>query len=79
MKLMRISLLLLILFAAIAGGCKIAQEVTDGEPGTLLGKGLPETSEQELSSGLEEIDEIEKLELDELDGSLDELEQMNWE
>ena len=50
MKLMRISLLLLILFAAIAGGCKIAQEVTDGEPGTLLGKGAPETSEQELSS-----------------------------
>ena len=37
---MRISLLLLILFAAIAGGCKIAQEVTDGEPGTLLGKGF---------------------------------------
>ena len=49
---MRISLLLLILVAAIAGGCKIAKEVADEEPGALLGKGLPETSEQELSSGL---------------------------
>ncbi len=79
MKLMRISLLLLILAAAIAGGCKIAKEVADEEPGALLGNGLPETSEQELSSGLEEINEIEKLELDELDGSLDQLELMVWE
>ena len=79
MKLMRILSLLFVLALAIVSGCKIAEEVTDEGPGALLGEGLPETSEQELSSGLEEIDEIEKLELDELDGSLDELEQMNWE
>lgn len=79
MKLVRISLLLFILIVAIASGCKIAKEVADEEPSTMSGKGFPETSEQELSSGLEEIDEIEKLELDELDGNLDELEQMNWD
>lgn len=79
MKILRVSLLLLLLGVAIVSGCKLAKEVTESGPGGMLGEGLPETSEQELSSGLEEIDEIETLEQDELDGSLDELEKMNWE
>lgn len=78
MKIVRISLLLLLLSVATASGCKVAQEVTEDGPGAMLGEGLP-TSEQELSSGLEELDDIEKLEQDELDSSLDELEKMEWE
>ncbi len=73
MRIVRISLLLLILAAAIVSGCKAAQDLSATEPGTLL-----TPSEEVVDSGLQELDEIDSLEED-LDLGLDELETIELE
>ena len=74
MKIIRISLLLLILAVAMASGCKIAQKISAQEPGTLLSEGA-NPSEQAVDSGLQELNELENL-TEETDLGLDELEKM---
>ena len=74
MKIVRISLLLLILAVAIVSGCKVAQKISAQEPGTLLGEGI-NPSEQAVDSGLQELNEIDTL-TEEPDLGLDELEKI---
>ena len=79
MKVLRISVLLLILAVAIASGCKVAKEITEKAPGTMLGeKPVLEPSEEAVESGLHELNDIDSLEED-LDLGLDELEKMELE
>ncbi len=73
MKIVRISLLLLILAVAIISGCKAAQDLSAAEPGTVL-----TPSEEVVDNGLQELDEIDSLEED-LDLGLDELETIKLE
>lgn len=75
MKIVRISLLLLILTVAVVSGCKVAQKISDTEPGTLL-EGTP--TEQSVDTGLQELQEIDALE-EENDLGLDEMEKMQLE
>lgn len=70
MKIVRISLLLLILAVAIVSGCKVGKNLSDQQPGTLAAP-----SEEVVDSGLQELNEIDSLEED-LDLGLDELETM---
>jgi len=77
MKILRISILLLILAVAIVSGCKVTKEVTENGPGGMLGSGL-ESSSESMESGLEELNEFDSLE-EQDDLGLDELEQMELE
>ena len=73
MKIVRISLLLLILAVAIVSGCKVAQDISS-EPGTLLSEGAT-PSEQAVDSGLQELEEIDSL-AEETDLGLEEIEKI---
>jgi len=77
MKIVRISLLLLILSVVIVSGCKVAEDSSDKKPETLLGDGAA-SSEEVVNSGLQELNEIDSLE-EELDLGLDDLEKMELE
>ena len=77
MKILRISVLLLILGVVIVSGCKVARDISATEPGTLLSEGAT-PSEQAVDSGLQELDEIDSL-TEETDLGLDELEKMQLE
>ena len=76
MKILRISVLLLILGVAIVSGCKVAEDISQ-EPGTLLAEGATPT-EQAVDNGLSELEEIDSLQ-EETDLGLDEIEQMELE
>ncbi len=78
MKILRISvLLLLILSVIIVSGCKLGKNLSDQQPGTMLGEGAT-PSEQAVDSGLQELDEIDSL-TEETDLGLEELEKIQLE
>ena len=67
MKLVRISLLLLILAVVVVSGCKVAQPET-----------VADSSEQVVDDGLQELEEIDSL-AEETDLGLEEIEKMELE
>ena len=68
MKILRISLLLLLVAAVVVSGCKVAQQTAPAS------ETVP--SEQVVDSGLQELNEIDTL-TEENDLGLDELENMD--
>lgn len=73
MKIVRISLLLLILAVAIVSGCKAGKNLSDQQPGT-----LSTPSEEVVDNGLQELNEIDSLE-EETDLGLEEIEKIELE
>ncbi len=71
MKIMRISLLLLLVAAVAVAGCKVAQE-----PAVLTDQTA--SSDQIVENGLQELNEIDSL-AEENDLNLDELEKLELE
>ena len=79
MKVIKVAVLLLLLVAAVAAGCKVTEKVTENGPGALIGAGTPEASEKELSTGLQELDDIQALENQEVDVNLTDVDSLQWD
>ena len=77
MKIMRMSLLLLILAVAIVSGCKVTKDISAQEPSNLPIEGA-NPSEQAVDSGLQELEDIDSL-AEETDLGLGELENLQLE
>ncbi|MEK6899528.1 MAG: hypothetical protein AABX05_00230 [Nanoarchaeota archaeon] len=78
MKIIKVSVLLLLLTAAIVAGCKVADKVTENGPGAFIA-GVPEASEKELSAGLQELDDIQALESLEVEINLTDVDSLQWD